>query len=143
MDKLVEAAKAEGTLNVIALPPDWANYGEMLSAFEAKYGLKIDSAQPDASSQDEINAANQLRGQDRAPDVFDLGGNVALANTDLFAPYQVEPFGRHPGQPQGPRRQVGQRLHRLHVHRLRRGRRCPPRPPSRTCSSPSTRARSR
>jgi putative spermidine/putrescine transport system substrate-binding protein len=93
MDKLVEAAKAEGTLNVIALPPDWANYGEMLSAFEAKYGLKIDSAQPDASSQDEINAAKQLAGQDRAPDVFDLGVNVALANTDLFAPYQVASFG--------------------------------------------------
>ena len=93
MDKLVEAAKAEGTLNVIALPPDWANYGEMLSAFEAKYGLKIDSAQPDANSQDEINAAKQLAGQDRAPDVFDLGVNVALANTDLFAPYQVASFG--------------------------------------------------
>jgi putative spermidine/putrescine transport system substrate-binding protein len=93
MDKLVEAAKAEGTLNVIALPPDWANYGEMLSAFEAKYGLKIDSSQPDASSQDEINAAKQLAGQDRAPDVFDLGVNVALANTDLFAPYQVASFG--------------------------------------------------
>ena len=93
MDKLVEAAKAEGTLNVIALPPDWANYGEVLSAFEAKYGLKIDSSQPDASSQDEINAAKQLAGQDRAPDVFDLGVNVALANTDLFAPYQVASFG--------------------------------------------------
>ena len=26
MDALVAAAKAEGTLNVIALPPDWANY---------------------------------------------------------------------------------------------------------------------
>ncbi|HVH24865.1 MAG TPA: ABC transporter substrate-binding protein [Pseudonocardia sp.] len=102
MDKLVEAAKAEGTLNVIALPPDWANYGEMLSAFEAKYGLKIDSAQPDASSQDEINAANQLRGQDRAPDVFDLGGNVAIANTDLFAPYQVEPFGDIPANLKDP-----------------------------------------
>jgi len=36
MDALVEAAKAEGTLNVIALPPDWANYGEMLEAFTAK-----------------------------------------------------------------------------------------------------------
>ena len=42
------------------------------------------------ASQDEINAANQLKGTDRAPDVFDLGQSVALANTDLFAPYQVE-----------------------------------------------------
>ena len=30
MDDLVAAAQAEGELNVIALPPDWANYGEML-----------------------------------------------------------------------------------------------------------------
>jgi putative spermidine/putrescine transport system substrate-binding protein len=89
MDKLVEAAKKEGKLNVIALPPDWANYGEIIKAFQAKYGITIDSAQPDANSQDEINAANQLKGQDRAPDVFDLGANVAIANTAIFAPYQV------------------------------------------------------
>jgi len=96
MDKLVEAAKKEGTLNVIALPPDWANYGAILKAFTDKYGIKINSAQPDANSQDEINAANQLKGQDRAPDVFDLGSNVALANVALFAPYKVTPFADIP-----------------------------------------------
>lgn len=89
MDGLVAAAKAEGELNVIALPPDWANYGAMIETFGEKYGIKVNSAQPDASSQDEITAANQLRGQSRAPDVFDLGPNVALRNTDLFAPYKV------------------------------------------------------
>ena len=89
MDALVAAAKAEGTLNVIALPPDWANYGAMIKQFTDKYGIKVNSDQPDASSQDEINAANQLQGTDRAPDVFDLGASVALANTSLFAPYQV------------------------------------------------------
>ena len=89
MDQLVAAAKKEGELNTIALPPDWANYGEMMKAFEQKYGIKISNAQPDASSQDEINAAKQLKGQKRAPDVFDLGVNVALRNTDLYAPYKV------------------------------------------------------
>ena len=73
MDQLIAAAKAEGELNVIALPPDWANYGKMIDTFAQKYGIKVNSAQPDGSSQDEINAANQLRGQERAPDVFDLG----------------------------------------------------------------------
>ncbi|WP_433272854.1 ABC transporter substrate-binding protein [Actinosynnema sp. CS-041913] len=102
MDKLVEAAKAEGRLNVIALPPDWANYGEIIEAFEAKYGIEVDSAQPDASSQDEINAAKQLKGGDRAPDVFDLGLNVALANKDLFAPYQVETWGDIPAELKEP-----------------------------------------
>ena len=30
MEGLVEAAKKEGGLNVIALPPDWANYGKII-----------------------------------------------------------------------------------------------------------------
>src|SRR4051812_9529751 len=89
MDKLVAAAKKDGQLNVIALPPDWANYGEIIKAFGAKYGIKVNSAQPDASSQDEINAANQLKGQAGAPDVFDLGGAVAAANVAKFAKYKV------------------------------------------------------
>ncbi|MCY7402580.1 MAG: ABC transporter substrate-binding protein [Nocardioides sp.] len=89
MEDLVAAAQEEGELNVIALPPDWANYGTMISTFEEKYDITVNSDQPDAASQDEINAANQLKGTDRAPDVFDLGQAVALANTDLFADYQV------------------------------------------------------
>ena len=102
MEGLVEAAKAEGQLNVIALPPDWANYGEIIKAFEDKYGIKVNSAQPDANSQDEINAANQLAGTDRAPDVFDLGQAIALANTDLFAPYKVSTFDDIPTQFKDP-----------------------------------------
>jgi putative spermidine/putrescine transport system substrate-binding protein len=96
MDALVAAAKKEGQLNVIALPPDWANYGEIIKAFGDKYGIKVNSAQPDGSSQDEINAANQLKGQGGAPDVFDLSGAVASANTAMFAPYQVATFGDIP-----------------------------------------------
>jgi putative spermidine/putrescine transport system substrate-binding protein len=90
MEGLIEAAKAEGELNVIALPPDWANYGAVIEAFGQKYGIKVNSAQPDASSQEEINAANQQKGRSTAPDVFDLGQAVALANTAMFAPYKVE-----------------------------------------------------
>jgi putative spermidine/putrescine transport system substrate-binding protein len=50
MDALVAAAKKEGELNVIALPPDWANYGAIIKAFSDKYGIKVNSAQPDATS---------------------------------------------------------------------------------------------
>jgi putative spermidine/putrescine transport system substrate-binding protein len=96
MDALVAAAKAEGTLNVIALPPDWANYGKIIAGFQAKYGLTVDSAQPDGTSQDEINTAKRLKGTDRAPDVFDLGQSVALANTDVFTPYKVATFDSIP-----------------------------------------------
>lgn len=96
MDALVSAAKEEGKLNVIALPRDWANYGEILDAFTEKYGIEIDEQQPDANSQQEIDAANSTKGTDRAPDVFDLGANVALANTSIFAPYKVEAWDSIP-----------------------------------------------
>jgi putative spermidine/putrescine transport system substrate-binding protein len=96
MDALVEAAKKEGQLNVIALPPDWANYGAIIKAFGDKYGIKVNSAQPDAASQDEINAATQQKGKSTAPDVFDLGQSVALANTAMFAPYKVATFDSIP-----------------------------------------------
>jgi putative spermidine/putrescine transport system substrate-binding protein len=89
MDALVAAAKKEGKLNVIALPPDWANYGAIISGFTAKYGIRIDSANPNGSSQQEVDAIGQLAGTNRAPDVVDVGMKVALANTALFAPYQV------------------------------------------------------
>jgi putative spermidine/putrescine transport system substrate-binding protein len=102
MDGLVEAAKAEGELNVIALPPDWANYGAIIKAFEDKYGMKVNSAQPDATSQDEINAANQQKGKSTAPDVFDLGQSVALANTSMFAPYKVSTFDDIPAEFKDP-----------------------------------------
>ena len=96
MDGLVEAAKKEGQLNVIALPPDWANYGAIIKAFSDKYGITVNSGQPDAASQDEINAANQQKGKSTAPDVFDLGQAVALANTSMFAPYKVATFNDIP-----------------------------------------------
>lgn len=102
MDALVAAAKKEGTLNVIALPPDWANYGAIISGFTAKYGIKVNSANPDGSSQDEINAVNQQRGTDRAPDVLDIGMAVALANTADFAPYKVATWNDIPDGQKDP-----------------------------------------
>ena len=53
---LVAECKKEGQLNVIALPHYWADYKGMIDGFKAKYGVKIDEADPEASSQDEIDA---------------------------------------------------------------------------------------
>jgi len=90
MSALEAAAKAEGKLNVIALPRDWANYGAVLDGFAAKYPeIKITSDNPDGSSQQEVDAVKQLGSTSRAPDVLDVGMAVALANTNLFAPYKV------------------------------------------------------
>lgn len=89
VDAVCAAGKAEGQLNLIATPDDWANYGQMMKDFNAKTGIGITSAQPDADSQTEIDAAKQLAGTGRQPDIFDLGTVVALAHTDMYAPYQV------------------------------------------------------
>ncbi len=94
---LEEAAKAEGRLNVIALPRDWANYGEIIDAFAAKYPeITIEEQSPDVSSAEEIQAAETNKGLDTAPDVFDLGLTVALQNTDVFAPYKVQTWDEIP-----------------------------------------------
>jgi putative spermidine/putrescine transport system substrate-binding protein len=90
MDALVTAADAEGQLNVITLPPSWANYGKIIAGFEKKYPkIKINSANPNGSSADEVAAAKSQKGQSTAPDVFDIGTAVLSQNLDLVAPYKV------------------------------------------------------
>ncbi len=96
VDAVCAAGKAEGTLNTIALPPDWANYGQMMDDFTAKYGIKITNDQPDVDSQTEINTAKQLAGTGRQPDVFDLAPVVAQANMDMYAAYQPVVWGDIP-----------------------------------------------
>jgi putative spermidine/putrescine transport system substrate-binding protein len=102
MSKLIAAAKQEGTLNVIALPPTWANYGTIISTFSKKYGIKVNSANPDGSSQDEVNAVKQENGTAAAPDVLDIGMAVATANTSLFAPYKVSTWSDIPAAQKDP-----------------------------------------
>lgn len=93
LDDLIAAAKAEGELTTIALPHDWANYGEIIETFKSKYGLKINELNPDAGSADELEAirANKESKGPQAPDVVDIGvGHTATAMTDgLLAKYKV------------------------------------------------------
>ena len=86
---LVNAAKKEGHLNTIALPPDWANYGELMSTFTKKYGIKITNDNPDGSSAQENQAISSLKGDSRAPDAVDVGVSFAIAgaNSGLYAKY--------------------------------------------------------
>ena len=90
IEELVKLAEAEGALNVIAVPPEWANYKGVLEKFKAKYPkIKVDEQGLDFNSQKEIDAVNNQKGTDKAPDVLDLAPAIALANTALFAPYKV------------------------------------------------------
>ena len=91
MNGLIAAAKKEGQLNVITLPSNWANYGAIMKAFTAQYGIKITDANPEGSSANEISAINELKGKSSAPDVVDVGSSFAVSGdaSHLWAPYKV------------------------------------------------------
>ncbi|MFC4587415.1 ABC transporter substrate-binding protein [Sphaerisporangium corydalis] len=88
MDRLVEAARKEGSLNLIGVPREWVNYGAIVDRFTGEYGLRVNLTEPGASSQREIEAA-KTSAPAQAPDVFDLGMDVAIAHAQRFAPYKV------------------------------------------------------
>ena len=69
------AAKTEGGLTTIALPPTWCNYKDLIAGYTAKTGIKINGLNPDGSSQQEVDAikANQNNPGPQAPDVIDVG----------------------------------------------------------------------
>ena len=97
MEDLAKAAKEEGALNVIALPHDWSNYGEVIEGFKKKYPeIKITELDPNTSSKEELNVAKTNKGTDAAPDVFDVGQAIAATSTDYFAPYKVQAWDKIP-----------------------------------------------
>ena len=131
MAEMIKEAKKEGSLNTIALPRDWANYGEMMDTFGKKYGIKITNDNPDGSSAQENQAIRSLKGDSRAPDCVDVGVSFAIAgaNEGLYAKY----FPKNYKTITGVQSRSGT-TGTSSPTRRRRGR---------TCSSPSTRARLR
>jgi len=96
MAALVAAAKKEGTLNLIADPFNWTNYGEIIKSFSKKYGIHVNDVNKLGTSQQEITALQTLGGQSRAPDAVDVGQAYALDNASLFAPYKVATWSMIP-----------------------------------------------
>jgi putative spermidine/putrescine transport system substrate-binding protein len=94
---LEAAANAEGKLNVITLPPSWANYGKIIDGFKKKYPkITITSQNPNGSSADEVAAIKSQGTGANAPDVVDIGTAVLDANKDLFTPYKVASWDKIP-----------------------------------------------
>jgi len=106
MDTLIAEAKKEGNLTTIALPHDWANYGELLDTFKTKYGIKINELNPDAGSSDELEAIRANKGNKgpQAPDTVDIGIGYADASKKegLFAPYKVATWDTIPSDLKDP-----------------------------------------
>jgi len=103
---LVDAARKEGQLTVIALPHDWVNYGEIISRFSEKYGIKVNELNPDGSSGEELEAVRANKGNKgpQAPDVLDIGlsfGPLAK-NEGLIVPYKVSTWDTIPAEVKDP-----------------------------------------
>ncbi len=90
---LVKACQTEGSLTTIALPHDWANYGEIISTFKTKFNVQVNELNPDAGSADELEAirANKDSKGPQAPDIVDvgLGYGPTAKQEGLFMPYKV------------------------------------------------------
>jgi putative spermidine/putrescine transport system substrate-binding protein len=99
LDALIAAANEEGQVNLIALPPTWANYGGIIASFNEKYpDIETPVQLPDASSADEITAVETQRGSDTMPDAIDVSPAIAgQAVTDgIFDPYQPSTWDEIP-----------------------------------------------
>ena len=89
--ELLDAANAEGQVNLIALPDSWANYKGILASFREKYpNINNPVANPDASSADELVAYETLQGQPTQPDAFDVSPAIAqeTASKGYWEPYK-------------------------------------------------------
>lgn len=73
LDEIIELAKEEGKVHLIAYPDNWANYGKHFEAFTKKYGIEVEVSNPSGSSAEEIQAVKSLKGQRDQPDVLDIG----------------------------------------------------------------------
>ncbi|MDX6401133.1 MAG: putative spermidine/putrescine transport system substrate-binding protein [Gaiellaceae bacterium] len=90
LDTLIAAAKKEGSINTIALPPTWANYGEIMKTFQSTYKLKLNNSIPDGTSAQENTALTSLKGSKRAPDVVDVSPSFAQIGktSKIYMPYK-------------------------------------------------------
>jgi len=98
VEEIATAAKAEGAVNLIALPDTWANYGGILKSFRDTYGIEAPVASPDGSSADELTAITTLAGQPDKPDAIDVGPSFTeqAKAEGLVQPYKTTNWAEIP-----------------------------------------------
>jgi putative spermidine/putrescine transport system substrate-binding protein len=107
MDALIAAANEEGQVNLIALPPSWANYQGVIASFNEKYpDIQTPVQQPDASSAEELVAVDTQRGSDTMPDVLEVSPAICLQAVeegyfDTFTPSRAAEIPESLRDPEG------------------------------------------
>ena len=105
LSALAAACKTEGKVNLIALPDEWANYKGILQAFRDKYpGVENPVANPNFSSQEELDAVVNLAGQNDMPDSIDVSPAKAKIATDegLWDPFKPSTWDQIPDNLKDP-----------------------------------------
>ncbi|HEY0518781.1 MAG TPA: ABC transporter substrate-binding protein [Ilumatobacteraceae bacterium] len=105
LSALADACKAEGKVNLIALPDEWANYKGILQSFRDKYpGVDNPVANPNFSSQEELDSVVNLKGQADMPDTVDVSPAKAQIATDegLWEPYKPTTWDQIPDNLKDP-----------------------------------------
>ena len=104
---------------MITLPADWANYGNIIKDFSKKYGIKVNSENPDGTSADEIEAVQSEKGS-HPPDVLDIGpSSLCRLRRRSACAVQGGELERDPLECQGGQRRLVLRLRRVRVNRIR------------------------
>lgn len=101
---LINAAKAEGHLTLIAFPSTWANYGQVIAGYEAAFGIDVEVVSPNATSAQELTALRMMKGQSRMPDIIEVGSAFAQQAVDqrLVQPYRASVWDQIPDQLKDP-----------------------------------------
>ena len=147
MDALVAAAKKEGKLNVIALPP---RLGQLRRAHrrlpEEVRHQDHQTRTPTAPARTRSTPSRPARARTAPPTCSTSAARSrsAAPSRACSPPYKVADLRQDPGRPEGPARRAGTTTTAATSPSAATpsGQDLPDRP-SRTCSSPSTRARSR
>lgn len=98
LEEIITKAKAEGKVQLIAYPEDWANYKGHFAEFQKKYGVQTPVDNPEGSSAEELQAVKTLKGQPTQPDVLDIGytfTNPAIKD-NLIEAYKPSTFDEIP-----------------------------------------------
>jgi putative spermidine/putrescine transport system substrate-binding protein len=92
-------------VNLIALPDEWANYKGILQSFRDKYpGVENPVQNPNASSQEELDAVINLAGQPDMPDALDVSPAKAAdaATQGMWLPFTPSTGGEIPDNLKDP-----------------------------------------